>query len=57
MKRRDANVTSIVTKYYALALYAPRGRTSRAPETLLRALLLQASYGVRSERQLMAQVT
>jgi transposase len=32
-------------------------RTSRAPGTLLRALLLQASYGVRSERRLMAQIT
>ena len=39
------------------ALYAPGGRTSIAPEKLLRALLLQAFYGVRSERQLMEQVT
>jgi transposase len=39
------------------ALYASRGRASIAPEKLLRALLLQAFYGVRSERQLMEQVT
>ena len=34
-------------------LYATGGRASIAPEKLLRALLLQAFYGVRSERQLM----
>ena len=38
-------------------LYSPGGRASIAPEKLLRALLLQAFYGVRSERQLMEQVT
>ena len=38
-------------------LYSPFGRASIAPEKLLRALLLQAFYGVRSERQLMEQVT
>ena len=38
-------------------LYAPTGRTSIAPEKLLRALLLQAFYSVRSERQLMEQIT
>jgi transposase len=38
-------------------LYASGGRLSIAPEKLLRALLLQAFYGVRSERQLMEQVT
>jgi transposase len=38
-------------------LYAPGGRASIAPEKLLRALLLQAFYGVRSERQLMEQIT
>src|SRR6478752_160491 len=32
-------------------LYAPTGRVSIAPEKLLRALLLQAFYSVRSERQ------
>jgi transposase len=38
-------------------LYAPGGRDSIAPEKLLRALLLQAFYSVRSERQLMQQLT
>ena len=38
-------------------LYASGGRASIAPEKLLRALLLQAFYGVRSERQLMEQVS
>jgi transposase len=38
-------------------LYAPTGRASIAPEKLLRALLLQAFYTVRSERQLMEQLT
>jgi transposase len=38
-------------------LYLPGGRASIASEKLLRALLLQAFYGVRSERQLMEQVT
>ena len=34
-------------------IYAPGGRDSIAPEKLLRALLLQALFSVRSERQLM----
>src|SRR6478736_6750091 len=38
-------------------LYAPTGRVSIAPEKLLRALLLQAFYSVRSERQLMEQLS
>ncbi len=33
-------------------LYSPLGRESIAPERLLRALLLQAFYSIRSERQL-----
>jgi transposase len=37
-------------------LYARLGRPSIAPEKLLRALLLQAFYSVRSERQLMEQL-
>jgi transposase len=37
-------------------LYAASGRPSIAPERLLRALLLQALYSVRSERQLMEQL-
>src|ERR1700684_3794442 len=37
-------------------LYTDFGRPSIPPEKLLRALLLQAFYGVRSERQLMEQL-
>jgi transposase len=37
-------------------LYAVSGRPSIPPERLLRALLLQAFYSVRSERQLMEQL-
>jgi transposase len=37
-------------------LYSGGGRPSIAPEKLLRALLLQALYSVRSERQLMEQL-
>ena len=37
-------------------LYARVGRPGVAPETLLRALLLQAFYSIRSERQLMEQL-
>lgn len=37
-------------------MYAKRGRPSIAPEKLLRALLLQALYTIRSERQLMEQL-
>lgn len=37
-------------------LYAKIGRPSIAPEKLLRALLLQALYSVRSERMLMEQL-
>ena len=38
------------------ALYAPVGRPSIAPEKLLRAMLLQAIYSIRSERQLMERL-
>jgi transposase len=38
------------------ALYAADGRPSIPPEQLLRALLLQAFYTIRSERQLMEQL-
>ena len=37
-------------------IYAKTGRPSIAPEKLLRALLLQVLYSVRSERMLMEQV-
>jgi transposase len=38
------------------AIYADTGRASIAPEKLLRAMLLQVFFSVRSERQLMEQV-
>lgn len=38
------------------ALYAAAGRPSIPPEQLLRALLLQSLYSIRSERQLMEQL-
>jgi len=38
-------------------LYSTVGRPSIAPEKLLRALLLQAFYSIRSERQLMEQIS
>jgi hypothetical protein len=39
------------------ALYPPRlGRPSIPPERLLRAMLLEAFYGIRSERQLMVRM-
>lgn len=38
------------------ALYSGTGRPSIAPEMLLRAILLQAFFSVRSERQLMEQI-
>lgn len=37
-------------------IYADRGRASIAPEKLLRAMLLQVLFSVRSERQLMEQI-
>ncbi len=38
------------------ALYAPFGRESIPPERLVRALLLQAFYSIRSERQLVERI-
>jgi transposase len=38
------------------ALYSPMGRPSIPPEKLLRAMLLQAFYSIRSERQLMERL-
>lgn len=38
------------------ALYSHTGRPSIAPEKLLRALLLQAFYSIRSERRLMSEL-
>jgi len=55
--RRLVNAALVQLSPQFEALYASGGRPSIAPERLLRALLLQAFYGVRSERQLMEQVT
>jgi transposase len=38
------------------SLYSETGRPSIAPERLLRAMLLQAFYSIRSERQLMERI-
>src|SRR5258707_7003399 len=38
------------------ALYSPFGRESIPPERLVRALLLQAFYSIRSERQLVERI-
>ena len=38
------------------SIYADRGRASIPPEKLIRALLLQVFYSIRSERQLMEQI-
>ena len=38
-------------------LYSETGRSSIAPEKLLRALLIQVLYSIRSERMLMEQLT
>jgi transposase len=50
----DAALASLSSDF--AALYASEGRPSIAPERLLRALLIQAFYSVRSERQLMEQL-
>jgi transposase len=50
----DAALAALTSEFQKL--YALNGRPSIAPERLLRALLLQAFYSVRSERQLMEQL-
>lgn len=55
--RRIANAALFDLSREFAALYPPRlGRPSIAPEQLLRAMLLQAFYGIRSERQLMERM-
>jgi transposase len=54
--RRIVNDVLAVLDAEFAALYADGGRPSIAPERLLRALLLQAFYTIRSERQLMEQL-
>jgi transposase len=50
----DRSLTELSPRFEGL--YAKTGRPSIAPERLLRALLLQVLYTVRSERQLMEQL-
>ena len=55
--RQIANTALAVLQREFAVLYAPRmGRPSIAPEKLLRAMLLQAFYSIRSERQLMERL-
>jgi transposase len=50
----DAALTALSEQFDAV--YAAEGRPSIPPERLLRSLLIQAFYSVRSERQLMEQL-
>src|ERR1700726_1987065 len=50
------NEALVALEHEFSALYAPIGRPSIPPEKLLRAMLLQAFYSVRSERQLMERL-
>jgi transposase len=55
--REIANAALVALGDEFAALYPPRlGRPSIPPERLLRAMLLQAFYGIRSERQLMERM-
>ena len=54
--RRIANAALAALSDEFAALYSRIGRPSVAPEKLLRAMLLQAFYSVRSERQLMERI-
>jgi transposase len=53
-KLADQALTALNDQF--AALYSENGRPSIPPEQLLRALLLQAFYTIRSERQLMEQL-
>ncbi len=55
IRRIPDAVLADMSKRFAAA-YAPIGRSSIAPGKLLRALLLQALYTIRSERQLMERI-
>ncbi|MEC4595323.1 transposase, partial [Nitrospirillum amazonense] len=54
--REMANTALAVLSGDFGALYSGMGRPSVAPEMLLRAMLLQAFYSIRSERQLMERL-
>src|SRR5690606_22292407 len=55
VKRRADEVLSSMRKEFDRA-YSKHGRPSIPPEILLKALLLQALYSIRSERQLVEQI-
>src|SRR5579863_6799299 len=55
IRRLVRDVLTELSRSFA-GLYAKDGRPSVPPEQLLSALLIQALYGIRSERQLMEQV-
>ncbi|CDM60229.1 transposase (plasmid) [Rhizobium favelukesii] len=54
--RRIVNDALVSLEGEFAALYSPIGRPSIAPEKLLRAMLLQAFYSIRSERLLMERL-
>ena len=54
--RDIVNTTLVAMSSEFDALYAPNGRESIPPERLLRALLVQAFYTIRSERQLVERI-
>jgi transposase len=54
--REIANAALVGLSRVFAGLYTDFGRPSIAPEKLLRAMLLQAFYGIRSERQLMERL-
>jgi transposase len=56
MIRSIVNAALVALEREFAALYAPIGRPSIPPEKLLRAMLLQAFYSIRSERQLMERL-
>jgi transposase len=50
------NEALVALEHEFSVLYAPIGRPSIPPEKVLRAMLLQAFYSIRSERQLMERL-
>ena len=54
--RAVVNEALVAMEREIASLYAGTGRPSIAPERLLRAMLLQAFYSIRSERQLMERI-
>ena len=50
------NEALVALEHEFTALYAPIGRPSIPPEELLRAMLLQAFYSIRSGRQVMERL-